>query len=431
MRIGYFTSIEGWGGSEICLQTLLRGVREQGHEPVLFGIEGTRLTQETRRDGIECVIWKTRAAGTAFNSPVKDAAREDARPPEKPSPLEGERPCEPQTGHMTSALKTRLVRAIPVGVRLLLGNAREAMALRRLFRQHPVDIMHVSLNGYEMAGLACRWAGIPSLGWHCITPYQDPDATRRWLIRWTGRCYTRVGGTSKACLDAWRLWCGLPDAQCVWIWNGIDLARFGAGAPVARGKDDPFVILAAGRLHPMKGFDGLIRAFGLLNESRAELRIAGAGEEDRALCNLAASTPGGGRIAFLGHSENAERLYAAAHVFVLPSVSHESFGLVVAEAMATGLPVITSDYGPLPEINVHGETGLVVPARDDKALAAALRHVMEHPEEARRWGANGRKRAQECFSSGRMVSEFLRLYRQTINDRSVPAKNHALSGAAT
>ena len=58
MRIGYFTSIEGWGGSETYLLTLMKGVCKSGHTPILFGIEGTRLFREARESAIECIAWK-------------------------------------------------------------------------------------------------------------------------------------------------------------------------------------------------------------------------------------------------------------------------------------------------------------------------------------------------------------------------------------
>jgi len=390
MRIGFFTSVVGWGGSEICLQTLLRGVRELGHEPVLFGIEGTRLLREIRNEGIECVAWKS------LETPG----------PVEPLPSD----AEPPARRGARSLKARVLAHTPDSIRLLVGNAREVMALRKVFRRHPVDVMHVSLSGYEMAGLACQWVGIPSLGWHALMPCSNPGTIRRWLIRWSGQCYTCLGGTSKACADAWHRQCGLPAERCIWVWNGIDTLRFGSSVPLVRGPGDPCVILAAGRLQPMKGFDGLIRAFGLLDDARAELWIAGDGPEEGALRELASRTPRGNSVMFLGHSENPERLYASAHVFVLPSVSLESFGLVVAEAMAAGLPVITSDFGPLPEINLAGETGLVVPTRNAGALAEALLYVMDHPEQGRNWGAAGRKRAMEVFTQERMVAEMLRIY---------------------
>jgi glycosyltransferase involved in cell wall biosynthesis len=115
-------------------------------------------------------------------------------------------------------------------------------------------------------------------------------------------------------------------------------------------------------------------------------------------------------VTFTGHQEDVAPLYRGASCLVLPSVSHESFGIVIAEAMASGLPVITSDFGPLPEINVDGETGIVAPMGDTGALANAIRRLMEHPDDAERFGRNGMKRALERFSRQRTLEAMLRIY---------------------
>jgi glycosyltransferase involved in cell wall biosynthesis len=293
---------------------------------------------------------------------------------------------------------------------LLLGNVKEAWSLRKVFRQHPVDVLHINLNGYEVAGVAARMCGIPSIGWHCIMPFRDPSAMRRWLIRWTCRSYSLMGGMSHACVDAWRELSGLPTPRCRMVWNGIDLALYDGPGPVQRLPRDPFVVLAVGRLHPMKGFDVLIRAIGKLNDPRAHLIIAGEGQEKAALTALAVQQPCTDAITFAGHREDMVSMYLAAHCMALPSISHESFGFVLAEAMACGLPLITSDFGPLPEINLHNVTGLVVPAGAPDTLAHAISAIMDNPELGRHFGESGRQRAQECFSRQRMIDEMIKIY---------------------
>jgi len=87
---------------------------------------------------------------------------------------------------------------------------------------------------------------------------------------------------------------------------------------------------------------------------------------------------------------------------------------VLAEAMASGLPIITSDFGPLPEINIDGETGIVVAAGDSAALAGAIRYLVDHPDQSMQFGRNGVKRAVECFSRERMVEAMLHIYRELV-----------------
>jgi glycosyltransferase involved in cell wall biosynthesis len=99
---------------------------------------------------------------------------------------------------------------------------------------------------------------------------------------------------------------------------------------------------------------------------------------------------------------------------ILPSVSHESFGLVLAEAMAAGLPLITSDYGPLPEVNVANETGLVVKAGASSELASAIHVLIEDPDLCSRFGLAGRCRARNCFAVEVMIDKMLGLYASVI-----------------
>lgn len=401
MRIGFFTSIEGWGGSETYLLSLMMGVREAGHVPVLFGIEGTRLWREAKVGNIECVAWKV-AEGRSAKCGGQRAKGED----------------QGESGRQNGVVRG-LLGMMPGWVKLLLGNIREVRQLRSLFMAHRVDVLHVNLNGYEVAGVAARLCGIPSIGWHCIMPHRDGSAVRRWLIKWTCRSYTLMGGMSQACVDAWQELSGVAGGRCRMVWNGIDLQRYEGQQRALRLPGDPFVCLAVGRLHPMKGFDILIRAAGLLNDPRLKLMIAGEGSCEADLKRLAREQPCAGAIAFAGHREDVETLYRQADCMVLPSVSHESFGFVLAEAMACGLPLITSDYGPLPEINLDGKTGLVVTAGDPRALAYAIGRLINNVGLAQRLGAGGRERAIQCFSNGRMIDEMLRLYQVIVKDGSM------------
>ena len=115
-----------------------------------------------------------------------------------------------------------------------------------------------------------------------------------------------------------------------------------------------------------------------------------------------------------GHVENAEDCLQQADCFVLPSVSHESCPAVLAEAMASGLPLITSDFGPLAEVNLNGETGLVVPMHDPKALADAIRTLADAPKRCRDLGQAGRARAVEHFSRDAMIDKTLAIYESLV-----------------
>jgi glycosyltransferase involved in cell wall biosynthesis len=127
------------------------------------------------------------------------------------------------------------------------------------------------------------------------------------------------------------------------------------------------------RLVPRNGVDVLVKAWRQAGiADRARLVIAGDGPELATLTSLAAGTAG---IRFAGRVTHEElvRLFATAHATIVPTRSGEGFGLVAAESLACGTPVIASDQGGLAEVVRHGVDGMLVPAGDPRALSAALR----------------------------------------------------------
>ncbi len=150
---------------------------------------------------------------------------------------------------------------------------------------------------------------------------------------------------------------------------------------MAEPEEPPFV-LYAGRLSEEKGVLELIRAASGLN-----LVVAGDGP-------LRERVPGA--LGFVTHDELL-RLYERAAVIVCPS-RREGFGVVCAEAMAHGRPVVATSVGGLRDLVVDGETGLLVPPGDVPALRAALERVLGDRELRRRLGRAGRARARKAFS---------------------------------
>jgi glycosyltransferase involved in cell wall biosynthesis len=96
-------------------------------------------------------------------------------------------------------------------------------------------------------------------------------------------------------------------------------------------------------------------------------------------------------------------------VFVLPS-AYEGFGISIIEAMAAGRPVVATAVGGIPDIVVHGETGLLVPPADPAALASAVDTLLTNPRKAATFGARGRERASERFSIEAVVRRHAELY---------------------
>ena len=187
------------------------------------------------------------------------------------------------------------------------------------------------------------------------------------------------------------------------VYNGLDLRRF---QPAAIGSDPPRII-SVGRLIEKKGFRTLIAACARLRRAGRAFHCEIIGEGPL-LGDLSAKILANQLedhvklVGPLSQSEIAGR-FAGATVFVLPCTTEPGGGMdnlptVIMEAMASGLPVISTTTAGVPEMVDAGETGLLVPPDDPSALAEAITTLISQPKEARRLGARGRERAAEKFS---------------------------------
>lgn len=212
--------------------------------------------------------------------------------------------------------------------------------------------------------------------------------------------------------------------KCRVIHFGVDLERFertpAVEAEAARWRarwPDRLLVLFVGRLRHYKGVDVLIDAAARLSAS-AHFLIVGVGPLAVALQRQAQRNGVAERVHFLGElsDEAVTALYHAADVFVLPSTNRaETFGIVQLEAMACGLPVICTELGTgTSYVNQHGVTGLVVPPQNPEALAAALRQLLEHPEQRRAFGAAGRRRVEQAFTREEMLRRTLAFYEEAL-----------------
>lgn len=223
------------------------------------------------------------------------------------------------------------------------------------------------------------------------------------------RCDMLVANTPDIAADFARR--GWPADRIATIssFAGLTPAPPAPRAALATPADAP-LILGVGRLHRVKGWDVLLQALPAL--PRAALWLAGDGPERGALERQAQALGVAERVRFLGWRDDAAALFAAADVVAVPS-RHEPLGNVVIEAFSLRRPVVAAAVEGPSWLIRDGDSGLLVPAEDAAALAAALSRVLNDPALARRLAEGGRARYAEDFAEDAICARYDALFRAT------------------
>lgn len=204
------------------------------------------------------------------------------------------------------------------------------------------------------------------------------------------------------------VWQRLHTVRC-----GIDLSRF--RPPARRVSDGPLRLLTVARLVPGKGHALLLEALASLRERGIETAttFVGEGPEREALAQLAGELRLDVRLAGAVGQDELGAFYEDAELFCLPTFA-EGLGVVLLEAMAAGLPVVSSLVMGVPEVVEDGKTGLLVlPGRAD-LLAEALARLAESGELRERLGRAGRRWVEDEFGIERASSQLARLLEETV-----------------
>ena len=177
------------------------------------------------------------------------------------------------------------------------------------------------------------------------------------------------------------------------------------------------ILLHISNFRPVKRVVDVVRIFERVQrEVPSVLLMVGEGPERSSAQALARRLGIDERVRFLGRQDHIEELTGIADVFLLPS-EIESFGLSALEAMASGVPVVGSDAGGLPEVVKHTETGFVLPVGDIEGMAARTIEILQDDEHARELGQAGRRRAASLFGAERVVSQYERFYEQVLSKK--------------
>ena len=292
--------------------------------------------------------------------------------------------------------------------------------VRARMRDERYDVVHVFFSlptgamlpfltlGDTPVVVSLRGSDVPG-----YDPHQKQlERAHRMLLPLTRWIWHRASRVVAVCESLGRLALRTdPDLRYSVIPNGVDLTRF---RPSTRGRSrhgGKIRCLAVARLVERKGLSDLIEAIASLERGRFELEILGSGPDERRLKDLAFRLGVSREVIFAGsvsRSEIAGR-YRDADIFTLAS-REEAFGNVFAEALASGLPIVGSTVGGIPELVEHGRNGFLVPPREPRALAAAIRLLADNPELRSEIGRRNRVHAEANLSWTRMTTRYLSTY---------------------
>lgn len=308
------------------------------------------------------------------------------------------------------------------GVRIIKAGRLTTVASMPLSLSQPValarlrpDVAHIH-SPYPLGELANWLLGRSRAT--IITHHSDVVRQKEWLrfygplLRRVIRASDRIIATSPRYVET-SPWLRPVREKCVVVPLGVDHHRFDTPPSEFSG---PPTLLFAGRLRYYKGLDTLLRALTSLPD--AHLDIVGDGLMRHPWETLAAELGIAGRVHFLGEIDDANlpACYHHAHIFVLPANARaEAFGTVLLEAMASGLPCITTELGTGTSWVVQDSvTGLVVPPRDPQALAEAIRSLLEDPQRRAEMGRAARARVEAEFTLERMIARVQSVYEKAL-----------------
>lgn len=334
--------------------------------------------------------------------------------------------CSSAHGPIAEKLRLAGVELIEVGAVESIYNWQRYRVAARIVDDWQPDIIHGAvIEGYTLASIVGSWKRIPVI----MEETSDPQSRR-----WKGHLLARaMAGLADHCVGVspnvgryLTETLHIPKRKVSVISNGVEQPACPDNARLQTLQADygietgDLVVGSVGRaFNEHKRFSDLIRAIRLLKDIFSlKLLIVGDGPDLPMLRDLAKQEGVDDLVIFAGYQPEPGHFYALMDVFALAS-AREAFGLVNAEAMRCSLPVVATRVGGIPDVVVDGETGILVPPDDVKALADGLRRLLTDASLRQQMGEAGKARADLEFSSERYVEEVRCLYERVAKPKSV------------
>ena len=286
-------------------------------------------------------------------------------------------------------------------------------------RNFKPDIVHIDEEPYNLVAWQLLFhakrvkAKTLFFSWQNINRSYPPPFSwgENWVMR--GIDHAVVGTTSAG--DVWREK-GYTGSLSIIPQFGTDPDLF---IPLKQRPERPFTIGFVGRLVEEKGIQVLLNAVAQLKQHNWVLKIYGGGPYETQLRNLAQNLKISDRVQFCGQVPSAQmpQIYHQFDAFVLPSLTHhnwkEQFGRVIVEAMASGVPVIGSDSGAIPD--VIDDAGIITPEGNAQALSRAITQLQTDPTMHAHFAMLGREHVLDQFTHAQIAQKTVDVYHHLMN----------------
>jgi L-malate glycosyltransferase len=278
--------------------------------------------------------------------------------------------------------------------------------IARLLGRARFDVVHFNTPRAILAGgLAARACHVPI----CVSSRRVNFPLRSRLSR---HKYTRLQNgvfTVSMSIRETLIEGGIDPDMVKVVYEGVDLDWIDRQLPREERTQGEVRVGMVAHFSPEKGHRTLLEAIANVNCSKARYFLVGDGVLREELQRFAEGLGVAERVVFTGFRSDCEAFMKTMDLFCLPSLS-EGLSSAILAAMANRLPVLATDVGGIPELVIHGETGLLVPPGDAVRLTEALDRLLSSVEERKRMGRAGRRRIEENFTLARKISRTEELY---------------------
>ncbi|MGN0646936.1 MAG: glycosyltransferase [Mogibacterium kristiansenii] len=279
--------------------------------------------------------------------------------------------------------------------------------LIKMFKKYKPDVVHSHIYAGKYAHIAALICRIPGKIYtvHSVAR-KEAGKINRHLNRFLFKCCNVVPvSLSKEIQKSVMNEYGLDSKKTPIVFNGIPIENCIEKKSYERNTE----ILHVGRFSPEKNHEALVRAIAILVEKGYDIKLSlyGKGELEKTIKGLVCQLHMENRIRFCGVTDHVYEVMNKHDIFVLPSI-YEGMPMTLIEAMGTGLPILASNVGGIPDMIVHEKTGLLCDPSTEK-IAEELERLIKSSAERKMYGENAIKRSK-MFSANKMAKEYYEIY---------------------